>query len=86
MNQERSSIFVDATKKIDDYLKYRKTRLNDLYEIFEKANGKSLSRGELYEKLYGSRNLKGVIRASAYNNLDLQIDYYVKKGIVTGDQ
>ena len=71
MNQDRSSIFVDATKKIDDYLKYRKTRLNDLYEIFEKANGQSLSRDELYEKLYGSRNLKGVIRASAYNNLDL---------------
>ena len=44
MARDRNSVMVEATKKIDEYLKYRKSRLNELFEIFEKANGERLTR------------------------------------------
>lgn len=40
------------------------------------------TREDLYDVLYGSRNLQEPIKSRAYDNLDLQIGYLIKNDFV----
>lgn len=44
--------------------------------------GSEFTRDQLYDALYGARNLQGKLVQMAYTNLDLQLDYLIDKGHV----
>jgi len=49
--------------------------------IFEEKDG-YVSKEELYEKIYGDRNLEGALVFAAYRNLELQIQKLIKDGYI----
>ena len=70
------SIIVDGKTKLEDYIKYREDRDKAIVATF-KPDDASLSFEQLYEVIYGPRNLQGPIKEAAYNNLKLHLDKLV---------
>ena len=63
-------IMVPAREKIAEYVDYRVTRMNELLGCFTAAN-QTLTRTEIYDRLYGPKNLSDFVKLAAYRNLDL---------------
>ena len=63
-------ICMPGPAKLDAYIKYREIRLENMLQIIRDAPA---TREQLYEAMYGDRNLQGQIRGMAYVNLDQQI-------------
>ena len=78
---EPDPVILDGPQKLEAYIKYREDRLEQLIQLVKKLGSDLdfVSRDDLYEGLYGERNLEGKIKEMAYNNLDQQIDYFIKK-------
>ncbi len=70
------SIIVDGKTKLEDYIKYREDRDKAIVAAF-KPDEALLSFEQLYEVIYGPRNLQGPIKEAAYNNLKLHLDKLV---------
>ena len=81
IGDETEQIIVDARQKIKDYIDYRVSRLDQLLSCFTTEKS-SKTRAELYEVLYGSRNLDDMLRMAAFNNLDLQIAKLIKDRVI----
>ncbi len=69
------SIIVDGKSKLEDYIKYREDRDKAIVAAFKQDE--SLSLEELYDVIYGMRNLQGPIKMAAFNNLKLHLDKLV---------
>ena len=62
---------MNGAQKLQEYIKYREDRLNQLEQVIINHSEKGgVERENLYEALYGSRKLEGPIKSMAYNNLD----------------
>ena len=75
-----ASIVVDGKPKLEDYIKYREDRDKAIVQFFQ--NHKELTKDQLYDAIYGSRKLEGMIRLAAIKNLELHLDKLVKDGIL----
>lgn len=73
-------VCVPAKKKLADYIAYREERLAQLLSAV-RANGES-TKEQLYDVLYGPKNLTGKLVMAANRNLDLQIAKLRKDGLV----
>ena len=72
-----ASIVVDGRPKLEDYIKYREDRDKAIVQCF-KAH-KELTKDQLYDAIYGSRNLEGMIKQAAMRNLELHLDKLIKE-------
>ena len=69
LNLEKDQVMVPAKEKIQAYLNYREERLEQLLNA---VKSKTISsREELYNQLYGEKDLSGSLEIAAYRNLDL---------------
>jgi hypothetical protein len=80
ISYDPEDVIVEAKTKIDDYLEYREERLEQMKSAIEQK-GKA-SKEDLYQILYGPKNLTGKLVLMANRNLDLQAEYLVRKGLV----
>ena len=71
-NEVPNSIIMNGHQKLQDYITYRESRLDQLISCC--LSGKK-TREQIYDFLYGERNLQGHLRNMAYQNLDQQIEY-----------
>lgn len=74
---DAQNILVSAPAKLKAYIEYREDRLKQMLQAF---NSGATTRQQLYDRLYGDRDLTGQLQAMAYHNLDLQIKKLVKDG------
>ena len=75
-----ASIVVDGKPKLEDYIKYREDRDQAIVQCFH--SHKELTKDQLYEAIYGSRNLEGRIREVAMRNLELHLDKLIKEDTI----
>lgn len=75
-----ASIVVDGKPKLEDYIKYREDRDQAIVQCFHAH--KELTKDQLYEAIYGSRNLEGRIREAAMRNLELHLDKLIKEDTI----
>ena len=84
------SIMVAAGPKIAAYVDYRVSRMNEILNCFDKAKDDSAaanqienkSRQQLFDILYGPKNLGPMVKIAAFMNLDLQTDYLRDRGLL----
>ena len=73
-DDDTDTVIMDGPAKLEAYIKYREGKLMELEMIAKEAcnsneNGQ-VSRDQLYQGLYGPRNLQGGLILMAYSNLD----------------
>ena len=79
-------IIMEAKTKIENYIKVRLEREQEIIDaISSKPDGSS--KADVYEIVYGKRNLTENLKQSALNLIDLHADKLIKEGkvIVGGD-
>lgn len=74
-------VIVSGKQKLEDYIKYREDRDKAIIACFSDPLDK-LTKQELYDVIYGSRNLVGGLKVAAMNNLELHLGNLVKKQII----
>ena len=82
LGNDIDQVIVPAKEKIDDYLSYRLERLQQLLDAVKNENGGEANRQKLYEILYGSKGLTGMLVTMAHHNLELQIRKLIQDGLI----
>lgn len=76
-------VIVDGPSKLEDYIKYREEREHHIKEVFKKRG--TLTQDELYDDVYGARNLNSDLAVAAHHNLELNLEKLKKDGFIVGD-
>jgi len=89
------NILVEAGPKISAYVDYRVSRMNELLSCFTNSSdtaaaassqSQERSRQQLFDTLYGPKNLAANVKIAAYMNLDLQTDKLCEDGLLRFDE
>lgn len=89
------NILVEAGPKIAAYVDYRVSRMNELLSCFTSpsntaaaasSQSQERSRQQLFDTLYGPKNLAANVKIAAYMNLDLQTDKLCEDGLLRFDE
>ena len=80
LDNSLDSIVVNGKEKLEDYIKYREDRDKAIVACFR--DGDKLTKDELYDVIYGPRNLLGGLKTAAMNNLELHLNNLIKKDVI----
>src|SRR5947209_951042 len=79
-----SNVIVEGKQKLEEYIQYREEREHHIKEVVKKRG--TVTREELYQDIYGQRNLTDGLRMAAYHNLDLNIEKLIKDGFMSEER
>jgi len=82
-------VMVPARQKIADYVDYRVSRLNELLDCFKSTdatNSQTKTQQQLFDLLYGPKNLADPVKPAAFANLQQQTEMLCQEGMLAFDQ